>query len=98
MATRNRVALARSVELLYGISARRFEQPVAQCVTLWLGQHQRLINQRRQHVEHVEFVEIISATPNCNRSLKREAVDEDSQTPEERALALVEQIVAPVDE
>ena len=56
MAARNQIALARIGKFLRSIGARRFEQPVAHRVALRLGQHQRLIDQRRQHVEDVEFV------------------------------------------
>ena len=97
MAARNQIALVRIFELLGGIGARRFEQPVAHRVTLRLGQHQRLIDQRRQHVEDVELVKaLITSDRNC--PLKREAADEDPQPPEEHALALVEQVVTPVNE
>ena len=97
MAARNEIALARSGELLQRIGARRFEQPVAHRVSLRLGEHQRLIDQRRQHVEDVEFVEILAAADR-DGSLERESVHEDPQPPEERALALVEQVVAPIDQ
>ena len=68
MMARNKIALPRVVEFLRGISTRRFEQSEAHCVALRFGEHQRLIDQRRQRVEDVEFVEIVAA-PNCDGSL-----------------------------
>jgi dissimilatory sulfite reductase (desulfoviridin) alpha/beta subunit len=77
VAIRKQLALARIGEFLHRIGARRFKQPVAHRVALRFGDHERLIDERRQHVERVEFVELLAA-PNRSGSLQRKAVNEDA--------------------
>jgi rhodanese-related sulfurtransferase len=52
---------------------------------------------RFEHVEHVGFVEVRAAADR-DRTRQREAVHEYAQSTHERAFAIVEQVVAPVDE
>ena len=89
--------LALRGELFQCVGSRRFQQTVAQRITVGLGQHQRFIDQRREHIEHVEFVKVIAgAEP--GRALQSEPVDKDAETAKEPALPLIEQVVTPVDE
>ena len=92
-----RLALAGRVEFFARIGPRRFEQPVATVAAFGFRQDERFVDERCEHVEDVELVEIEAASDrDC--ALEREPVDENAETPKQRAFPLVEQIVAPVDQ
>ena len=57
MANRERLPFAYRIELLQRIGARRFQQSVTQRVAVRFGENERLVDERREHVEDVELVE-----------------------------------------
>ena len=97
MPCRLRLVLARSLQLFTRIDAGRLEHPIARRFAGGFGQDERFVDERRQQVEGVQVVEIRAAADG-DRALERKAVNEDAEAPEQRSLALVEQIVAPIDE
>ena len=85
MACRGQRTLARRIEFLRRIGARGFQQPVAERITVGFRKHERLIDQRCEHVEHVDFVKVLAAADG-DRALKRKTVDEDTETAKEHTL------------
>jgi hypothetical protein len=88
---------AGGVELVVRVRARRLEQPVTRRVVVRLRRDERLVDERLQQIEDVEFIAPVDRTDR-RRTVERKAIDEHAQAPEECALPLVEEIVAPVDE
>jgi hypothetical protein len=91
VAARDELSLARGRDFLRHVHVRRFEQPISHRVPVGLGQ------QRRKHVEDVEFTEVLTAADR-DGTFEREPVDETPQSPKEPALTIVEQIVTPVEQ
>ena len=80
-----------------GVLAHRLQQPVARCAVARLGQHQRLVHQRVSRSSTPSPSIAVAGADRLGR-LERPAPGEDRQPPEQRALRLAEQVVAPVDQ
>ena len=89
------VRLARFIEPVLGILADRLERPVA--AGLGLQADERFLDQRGQEFQHVCDVEPRSGADSFG-PLQRPAAGKHGESPEQRALYQVQQIVAPVDQ
>ena len=97
MSLRDPRAITRGHEFLERVGARCFQESVARGLRGEFGNHERLVDERSEHVEKVELVEPIIATDR-DGGLHREPIDEDANALKESFFAIVEEIVAPVDQ
>ena len=81
--------LAGLAELLGRVLADGVEQPVARCPVLLLDHHERLVDEAAEHLQLA-----VAHGLECGQV---EAAGEGAEAPEQRALVVVEQVVAPVE-
>ena len=106
MAVAHRAGLAGLQQPLLGVLAQRLQQAVALLGPARLGQHQRLVHQPREQVQHLPRRHRVARVAGAARphglgrlqgEAARRAPGEDGQAPEQGPLRLGEEVVAPVD-
>ncbi len=85
------------IEILARELADRLELPVARAEIALVDHHQRLLDERRQQIEHVDRVERLAAAYRLRR-VEIEAADEDGQSLQQPLLGLLQHVVRPRDE
>src|SRR5207248_349413 len=92
------LGLACFQQLVGGVLPNCLQEPVTRaftaCCLLYLDK--RFVDQVREEVKHIECVDSLAATHRFS-SLETPAAHEDGEPPQQRALLLGEEVVAPVD-
>ena len=96
MAGAQRLLLAGLGEPLEPILAHGFEQAVAGPGVALLGEHQRLVDQRAEQLEHLLALDPVAGADLLG-SLERKAAGEDREAAKQGPLGIREQLMAPVD-
>ena len=97
VAQRHLIRIGRFGETEPSVLAHALEQAVpGRAVVALLGSDHRLVDEIRQHLDHVEVVERLEAD-HVAGGLQAEIAHEPTQATEPEPLLLVEQVVAPVD-
>ena len=94
MPAQHRFRFAGRGQLLQRERAGRFEQAIAR-LALAFGDHQRLVDQLREEVEHLPLIDALVAR-HALREFQPEAAGEDTEAPEHRALFVGQQADAPL--
>ena len=92
----HRLRLAGLGEALEPVLAHGLEQAVADLRVPVLGDHQRLVDQRAEQVEHVLALDPLAGADLLGR-LEGKAAGEHGEAAKQRPLVVGEQLMAPVD-
>ena len=96
LAIADSIAIMRLGEPLERVLTDRLEHPVSNSHAALLGEHERLLDQCREQVEHRVAIELLAGA-DLFAKVEREPTHEHAQTTEQKSLGLGEKVVAPIN-